>query len=144
MQKLRSVVVVVPQDTNIYIHNFYGTIVYRPYVLREITFSSLERLKFYHDNNMSVAERREIHHKMVDNYHIQKRVKDPIAAVDELAQRVFYEFLIGVVDISHFETRHTWVDKPKRDARHQLRIKILLSCICKAKIRTDMLYSWLI
>ena len=140
LMRLKSIVVVPPQSQS-YVPYFFKHVITKTSLLQDLKFSMLEDLKVYH-KSMSHENRRILHRELTSNYHIQKRPRDPMKAMDELALRLFYEYLIGVVDFKHF-THRQWLRFTRRDPKHQLRIQMLTSCVRKASTKVDQIYSWI-
>lgn len=81
----------------------------------------------------------------VSNYHrYQRNVKCPFRAVDELAERIVYEVISGMIDHRHVRD-HTWYRKSLRNSGHQERMRRLLHAVLENKEATNYsrCFKWL-
>lgn len=77
-------------------------------------------------------------------YHIQKNIKKPLLAVDELAFRLVFETLSGRITYE-MATTTQWKNRNIRDIGHNLRMTRLISCIKKSQLAQEYVksFGWL-
>ena len=77
-------------------------------------------------------------------YHIQKHIRKPLLAVDELAFRIIFETLSGRITY-RMATTTEWQNRNIRDEGHNKRMRRLISCVKKSKLAQEYIrtFGWL-
>lgn len=132
--------VIVPTHSTIYPVHKIESGEFDAKTLTYIDRRGMEDIVWYHQT-MDIAMRRKVNRLIVERYHIQSRHRDPCKAVEELVIRLFYEMLsfkLHPDDVLYGR----WLRCSNRDAKHQIRMRILRSLIRKSKTGMDYMYRW--
>lgn len=81
--------------------------------------------------NLPTNRRREINKALVETYHMQSNIRDPMLALEELVLRIVYELMTRKMELRDV-LRCRWYACNRRDPNHFERVVRLVECI-----RTD-------
>lgn len=98
-----------------------------PWALFNLSMSSF--IDFIWDaRRMPSKKRKQENRRLVQAYHLQSRIRDPVLALEELIRRIVYELITRTIEPDDIK-RGCWLTCKRRDFGHTNRMLNLIDCI---------------